>query len=89
MVLILESCGLICVFIVYSSILITNISFLDIVVVPQIIEWKGHGHWLMLCSYEIIVIMIIWSHVKAMTTQPGYVVKGYSKYKRSRLPLKF
>jgi hypothetical protein len=68
MVLIFESCGLICVLIVYTSILITNVSFLNIVIVPQIMEDKGKGHWLMLCSYEAIMIMVIWSHAKAMTT---------------------
>ena len=30
----------------------------------------------------------MWSHVMAMTSQPGYVQKGYLKYKVHKLPQK-
>ncbi len=68
MVFIHESCGLICVVIIYCCIIIVNISFLQVVIVPSLEEGLSQGHWALLITYQTVILLIVWSHLKAMTT---------------------
>lgn len=87
-VCIFESCGIISVIVTYLTILIANLSFINIVILPSMNESDDLDKWVLLAMYEFVILMIVWSHLKTMLTEPGYVPKGYLKYKKQRLPAK-
>jgi hypothetical protein len=68
MVFIRESCGLVCIVIIYCCIIIVNISFLQVVIVPSLIVGLSNGHWVLLITYQAVILLVVWSHLKAMTT---------------------
>ena len=77
-----EWCGVISVTVAYATIFIANLSFINIVILPQIDESDDIDKWVLLAMYEWVVLMIVWSHMNTMLSEPGYVPKGYSKYKK-------
>ena len=90
MVFVIEGGGITCMIIAYFTVLIANASFISISIIPMHKEAGGFT-WpllLYLISYEIIIFMIFWSHLKAMLSDPGYVPSGYSVYKKNKLPKK-
>lgn len=81
-VCIFEWCGILCVTITYATLFIANLSFINIVIVPEIERSDELDVWVLLAMYEMVIIMIIWSHMKTMLCEPGYVPKNYTKYKK-------
>lgn len=77
MVCILEGCGITCVVIAYLSLLIANVTFINIVVVEKAKEGDPLAPWILLGTYELLMVLIIWSHLKTMFSDPGYITKGY------------
>ena len=39
-----------------------------------------------LVAYELVILLVLWSHLKCMLSSPGYVPKDYTKYKQELLP---
>ena len=89
MVFIKEPCGIAAVCIVYTSIIIANAAFVNIVILPRIEEGSTAGAYTLLAFYELIICLVVWSHMKTMFSEPGYIPKNYSVYKRTKLPQKY
>jgi hypothetical protein len=82
MVCILEGCGITCVSIAYITLIIANVAFINIVVVPKVQKEEPVSPWLLLGTYEALILLIIWAHLKTMFSEPGYIPKGYLKYRK-------
>ena len=89
MVFIREETGISTVAFAYITIIIANLAFVNITVIPALKEGGSLGTYIMLAVYETIIVLVFWSHLKTMLTEPGYVPMGYSHYKKSRLPDKY
>lgn len=89
MVCIIDWCGVICVSFTYLTLMIANVSFINIVIVPEVHRDNTLDIWIILAFYEAVIILIVWSHLKTMCAEPGYIPKGYSKYKKQCLPVKY
>ena len=89
MVFIIEGCGLSCIAFAYITLLLSNITFIKVGVVYNLSESDNKGlTYLNLLLYEVVIFMIIWSHLKTMLSEPGYIPIGQREYNIKLLPSK-
>ena len=69
--------------IVVVSLLVTNYSFVLIEVVPKYASLTWYNY-LIIVSYELIFLMTVWSYIRLVFSDPGFIPKNYA-YKISEL----
>jgi len=86
MVCIVEKTGFVCVFIIYVTIAISNIAFIKVAVLEDVKRNDSKLSYINIFFYEVLIILVIWSHLKTMLSQPGYVPNKYLQYDVSKFP---
>ena len=88
MVFILDSCGIICLCIVYSVLAISNFTFLKIAIESEEGKEKNAAFYVNILIYQCLVFMVVWAHIKTMISEPGYIPVGITEYDPTKLPPK-
>jgi hypothetical protein len=75
---IIDAAGIVCVVITYLTVMMGTIGFLRIGIWEELLVGDPWAIF-QLVVFHYHVVMIYWSHVKCMTTEPGVLDKGYEE----------
>jgi len=82
---IVEACGLVCVLFCYFTVFTVQFAFIRIGIWEDLIEGNLWGYFHLLI-FSFNVFMIIASHLKCMTTEPGVLPRDYEELDATKLP---
>jgi hypothetical protein len=82
---VIEACGLVCVVITYFTVFTVQLGFIRLGIWDDLLagSWWAIAH-LLIFSYS--VFMIIASHIKCMTSEPGILPRDYEELDSNKLP---
>jgi len=83
--LVIEACGIICAIITYLIVFIVQYGFIRIGIWELLMEGSLWAY-LHLVVFQFNVIMILASHIKCMTTEPGVLPIDHDELDTSKLP---
>jgi len=73
--LVIDICGIVCAFFTYVIVLVVDWSFIQIGLYPELSQ-KEIISFVHLFIMHMIIVLIFWSHVKCMLTDPGLLPKN-------------
>ena len=82
---VIEACGIICIFITYATVFIVQLGMIRIGIWEDLLK-GSYWAYLHLLIFLFNVAMIIASHFKCMTTEPGFLPKDYDELESQKLP---
>ena len=82
---VIEACGIVCVFFTYATVFVVQYAFVRIGVWEELLagDFWAFIHMLV---FHFNVFMIIASHMKCMTTEPGVLPRDYEELDPTKLP---
>jgi hypothetical protein len=83
--LVIEACGIVCVIFTYLTVFTVQFGFIRIGIWEELMEGS---FWALfhLAIFSFNVFMIIASHIKCMTTEPGVLPFDYEELDATNLP---
>ena len=80
-----DPCGLVCVFFTYFTLLVADISFIRVGLWNEfdVAPRSAYAHAF---AFQVIIALIVSSHIKSMFTQPGILPLNYDRLQLTKLP---
>jgi hypothetical protein len=82
---VIEACGIVCVIFTYLTVFTVQLAFIRVGVWEELLEGNIWGY-IHSAIFSYNVFLIIASHLKCMTTEPGVLPRDYEELEPSKLP---